>query len=212
MLLLVAFGAFRVVSPSLSAPIPPSLDSLGVTVAGGPGELAQEQRVEIQSRPLFWPSRRPLEPAAEEPLTAVNEPTAAKPLKGVTLKGVFGAGEDAGVIVLSKDRKRRLLVGDSLNGWTLDSVQPTEVRFVDGANEAVLQLNRGKLSKSAKRSDGSAAASTAPERAEPEPVPAEPLPASARHRAAPVVPAAGSSGGSGLGLGGGDRNRGGDKK
>ncbi|KZX55061.1 hypothetical protein A3709_08685 [Halioglobus sp. HI00S01] len=203
LLLLLIWGGYRAVSPALAAPIPPSSDSLLVTPVSDAGEPTLEQRKEIQARPLFWESRAPLEPVAIEVVEEAPVVAQAKPLKGVTLKGVFGAGEDAGIIVLAKGKKRRLMVGDDVNGWTLDSVEPTQVRLVDGAREAVLELKRGKLVAQVTESAGNGgnkknAASKA----------GTPPSEGGRQRAA----SGGSAARSSLGLGGGDRDRQGDKK
>jgi hypothetical protein len=56
-------------------------------------------------------------------------------LKGVKLVGVFGVGESAGIIALVKDKKQRILLGEKVLGWTLQSVEPTRI---------VLSLEPGK--------------------------------------------------------------------
>ena len=56
-------------------------------------------------------------------------------IDGVSLMGIFGSGEVAGVIIrLDNGGRQRLLVGDSVKGWTLQSL---------GSRRAMLQAATG---------------------------------------------------------------------
>ena len=57
--------------------------------------------------------------------------------------GVFGSGSTAGVIVRIEDNRQRLLLGESLNGWTLEAVHPDRVDFSRNARQATLVLEQG---------------------------------------------------------------------
>ena len=126
-------------------------------------------------------------------------------IKGIKLAGVFGAGEDAGIIIIGKDKKRRLAVGDEIDGWTLESVDPVEATFSRGVTEARLELKRGKLQFTEVSGNAGEASSDASNGGAPAPAqqgnraPAKP---------APKRPVAKQEAPEGLGLGGGDRNRG----
>ena len=101
--------------------------------------MSATQAGEILARPLFWEGRRPLQPIE---VVAVDKEVAASAgkLKGVTLLGVFGGGEAGGIIVKVKDKRRRVMVGEEINGWELDDVQPTEVFFSADGETRTLQL------------------------------------------------------------------------
>jgi len=56
-------------------------------------------------------------------------------IDGVSLMGIFGSGEVSGVIIrLDNGERQRLLVGDSVKGWTLQSL---------GSRRAMLQAATG---------------------------------------------------------------------
>jgi hypothetical protein len=56
-------------------------------------------------------------------------------IDGVSLMGIFGSGEVAGVIIrLDNGERQRVLVGDSVKGWTLQSL---------GSRRAMLQAATG---------------------------------------------------------------------
>lgn len=148
MILFLVWGAFRALVPGSSQPVMPTAESLQVSTLAGNGLATVEDREVIRARPLFWASRAPL--ADQEKLAQAETPTEAAgnqraaSLKGVKLAGVFGMGESGGVILLNKGKKQRLMVGQTLEGWTLDSVAPTEVTLRNAGSEAVLALERGK--------------------------------------------------------------------
>ena len=101
--------------------------------------VVQGESDEIRARPLFWPSRRPQD-APDAETEAETETVAAEELKGVKLQGVFGSGETAGVITLVKGKKQRILLGEQLQGWTLDSVSPNRVMLTSGGRSQELVL------------------------------------------------------------------------
>lgn len=137
----LALGGLRLVSLSAPDPVTPAPDSLRVPMVLSPLLVAASERNEIISRPLFWSSRRPLEEVA-----TLAEPEAkAGELKGVKLVGLFGSGEQAGIIALVKGQKRRILLGDVVEGWTLKSVTPFELVVVDGDRTKTLALERGQI-------------------------------------------------------------------
>jgi len=137
----LALGGLRLVSLSAPDPVTPAPDSLRVPMVLSPLLVAASERNEIISRPLFWSSRRPLEEVA-----TLAEPEAkAGELKGVKLVGLFGSGERAGIIALVKGQKRRILLGDAIEGWTLKSVTPFELVVANGERTETLVLERGKV-------------------------------------------------------------------
>jgi hypothetical protein len=119
----------------------PSADVLQVVEVPGPAVLGEVMREGIRSRPLFWQGRRPLEGPDSVASGAAGESKARK-LPGVKLLGVFGGGETAGIIVLVKDKKRRILLGESIEGWTLESVATNTVVLADGVRREEIVLKK----------------------------------------------------------------------
>ncbi len=81
----------------------------------------------ILERPLFSPTRRP-------PAPGVVAAVASEPELQVTLVGVIISSEEQIAIVRLKDAGRfaRLSVGDSFQGWILDSIEPSRITFRRG--------------------------------------------------------------------------------
>ena len=126
------------ISPSPDA-IAPAEDALRFGSVQHGRVVVQGESDEIRARPLFWPSRRPQD-APDAEIEAEPETVAAEELKGVKLQGVFGSGETAGVIALVKDKKQRILLGEKLQGWTLESVSPNRVTLTSGGRSQELVL------------------------------------------------------------------------
>lgn len=91
-------------------------------------------------RPVFALNRKsPIEPVA--PLEQTSEPLESEvasevvgTIDGVKLLGIFGSGEVAGIIIrLDTGKRERLVVGEAINGWTLQSVTPRGANFQSGA-------------------------------------------------------------------------------
>ncbi len=89
----------------------------------------------ILERPLFSPTRRP-------PAEGVAAAAAPEPALQVTLVGVIISSEEQIAIVRLKDAGRfaRLSVGDSFQGWVLDSIEPSRVTFRRGDLEEHIEL------------------------------------------------------------------------
>ncbi len=89
----------------------------------------------ILERPLFSPTRRP--PA--EGVAAVVDP---EPELQVTLVGVIISSEEQIAIVKPRDATSfaRLSVGDSFQGWALDSIEPSRITFRRGDVEEHIEL------------------------------------------------------------------------
>jgi len=122
-------------SPDAVAPPPDTLTIGEVRPSARPSAAESE---ELLARPLFWPSRR--QPTAVDEKVAESEIEEPGDLSGFKLVGVFGTGESAGVIALVKDKKQRILLGEKLNGWTLQSVEPNRIVLVDKGRRKELVL------------------------------------------------------------------------
>ena len=143
LLLQFGWGSYRALFPPIPDPVRPMRDSLQVANVQGLSVVSPEQRAQIRQRPLFWASRSPvvLEPVKPEP--EPKKANTAKPgkIENVKLAGVFGGGDTGGVIVISKGKKRRLAVGEELNGWKLQSVEAFSANFGSGDQQATLALS-----------------------------------------------------------------------
>jgi len=89
----------------------------------------------ILERPLFSPTRRP---PAEGAITL----EASEPDLQVTLVGVIISSEEQIAIIRLQDTTRsvRLSVGDSFQGWILDSIEPSRITFRRGDIEEHIEL------------------------------------------------------------------------
>ena len=89
----------------------------------------------ILERPLFSPNRRP-------PAEGVAAVVAREPELQVTLVGVIISSEEQIAIVKLKDGNRfaRLSLGDSFQGWILDSIEPSRITFRRGDVEEHVEL------------------------------------------------------------------------
>ena len=201
LLLQVFWSAFRVLVPASLEPVAPTPASMQVAPVEQGAGVAPDQRDEIRRRPLFWAGRVPLQPAPDElaPAQPAAQQASANSLKGVKLAGIFGAGEEAGIIVISQGKKRRLVVGQELDGWTLAQVEPAGAVLNQNGKQSRLELvrvapaasrsteNRADTRGSAGKNKKNASKKNTSDKQE--------------ATAAPPRP-------EGLGLGGGDRNRG----
>ena len=110
-------------------------------------QVLAESRPELSSfdfifRPVFSTKRRP--PAAPvisdsseaDGAKSGAEELAVRSMEGSHLLGIFGSGEVEGAIVrLDNGERHRLVIGDRLEGWTLQSVSSREIRFVSESGE-----------------------------------------------------------------------------
>jgi hypothetical protein len=195
----LAYGGFQLAVMSAPEPVQPAADSLQVPAVFGPVVVAASERNAIIARPVFWSGRQPVSAVR----TRTRGPGKPGELKGIKLVGVFGSGEHAGIIALVKDKKRRILVGESLEGWTLKSVDSGEIRLTNGKRKERLTLQRREISKAAPAKKASAARARGPVRQYKPPMGAEteakPRPEATGGKAAESSPS--SMAGRTLGLG-----------
>lgn len=142
LLQLLGFTVGKLTTPSID-PLPPAADSVRVTALIAEEAVSSVDSLRMQTRPLFWPDRRP-----EAEVTAAPEPddtssgTPARSLQKLELTGVFGGGDSGGAIVTYKGKRQRVLVGDEIDGWTLLSVSPGEVVFSSAGARDVRRLSQ----------------------------------------------------------------------
>ena len=78
-------------------------------------------------RPVFALDRKPRRPdllSENDAALVASEADAVESIDGINLLGIFGSGEVAGAIIrLDNGDRQRLVVGESIKGWTLGSIE-----------------------------------------------------------------------------------------
>ena len=78
-------------------------------------------------RPVFALDRKPRRPdllSENDAALVASEVDAVESIDGINLLGIFGSGEVAGAIIrLDNGERQRLVVGESIKGWTLGSIE-----------------------------------------------------------------------------------------
>ena len=78
-------------------------------------------------RPVFALDRKPRRPdllSENDAALVASEADAVESIDGINLLGIFGSGEVAGAIIrLDNGERQRLMVGESVKGWTLGSIE-----------------------------------------------------------------------------------------
>ena len=78
-------------------------------------------------RPVFALDRKPRRPdllSENDAALVASEADAVESIDGINLLGIFGSGEVAGAIIrLDNGERQRLVVGESIKGWTLGSIE-----------------------------------------------------------------------------------------
>ena len=134
LLYLMLAGSPQSISPAQSLFAPVSVEQ--ALLASRP-ELSS---FDFIARPVFAIKRLPavMPVVATEQDTSIDElpvDGVAEGIDGVSLLGIFGSGEVAGVIIrLDNGERKRLPVGESVKGWTLQSL---------GTRRAMLQAATG---------------------------------------------------------------------
>ncbi|WFU83869.1 hypothetical protein QA645_14340 [Bradyrhizobium sp. CIAT3101] len=101
-----------------------------------------------QERPIFSATRRPPPRAvAAAPAEVARTAPPPKPVEAppplMLVGAVVGEGDAIAILINRTDQKIvRLRQGESLDGWSLASVQPREVTFKQGDRSEVLALQR----------------------------------------------------------------------
>ena len=132
-LIVGALGLTTVYTISAGTPTP-VLPSSALFEPVSVAQTLSSSRPELNSfdfvlRPVFALDRKPRRPdlPSENDLAlAASEAEAdvVESIDGINLLGIFGSGEVAGVIIrLDNGERQRLVVGESIKGWTLGSIE-----------------------------------------------------------------------------------------
>jgi hypothetical protein len=146
LLLQFAYSMLRLATLSLPTPHDVAPGSLRIGVVESVPAVTDENRNEVVSRPLFWPSRRPVEIVA----TVAEEASAASvgktgDLKKVKLLGTFGGEKTGGITALVNGKQQRILIDQKALEWTLESVATDRAVFNNGAQSQELVLAHAPL-------------------------------------------------------------------
>lgn len=144
LLLQLAYGLSGVGQQVKIVPVEPAADALAPEQGLSPVIPSLEQSTEMEKRPLFWASRRPVaaqaNSAAAVEEAAEDKPARAGALKGVQLVAVFAQGDQGVVILLAEGQRHRLSVGEKIRGWTVDAIDAGGVDVRRGAEVQRLKL------------------------------------------------------------------------
>ena len=124
-------------------PVLPSSDlfepvSVAQTLSSSRPELSS---FDFVLRPVFALDRQPRrpDPLSENDAALVASEADAdvvESIDGINLLGIFGSGEVAGVIIrLDNGERQRLVVGESIKGWTLGSIEARRALLLAATGE-----------------------------------------------------------------------------
>lgn len=118
-------------------PASSSLQALMITLP----EKARKSNGDMLTRPIFWASRQVYEPPLK-PVKQQIKPSNKGPdsFEKMTLLGMYGAGDDAGIIVSGEEGSQRLKVGEEIVGWVLDRVNAEGAEFSQEGKQRMLML------------------------------------------------------------------------
>ena len=133
-LLALSVGAVLVRTRQPPAPIPPAASTLSAIRLELPADPEGGRTGQLVARPLFWASRTPPPEETGAPSPA-EQPRAPEMLDKTMLLGLFTSGGVSGAILKVAGKSQRLLVGQALGSWTLESISGEEAVFAreDGA-------------------------------------------------------------------------------
>ncbi len=135
--------------PSTSGAAPPNRPKLGPDgalrhpLAG----LAIDDLRDTIARPLFEPTRRPIEPAKAAPVAAPVAPTKtppppAKPLAAKLVGVVASDKQTTAILARTGGPNVRVEQGDVVDGWEVVRIQPTEVTLTRDGRQMALKIFR----------------------------------------------------------------------
>ena len=141
LVLMLLFGVSRLLISAHPQPKLPAADSLVANELLSLGVVSPQQSTAVKARPVFWPSRRPVD-APVEVVVEAKPKVKKSELDKVKLLGIFGVGDSAGIIALVKGAKQRILLGDKVVGWTLESIDRDQAVFTESGQSQHLTLER----------------------------------------------------------------------
>ncbi len=122
-------GAVLVRTRQPPAPIFPAASTLSAIRLELPANAEESRSGQFVARPLFWAGRAPPPDEVEAP--PPEQAKAPEMLDQAILSGLFTSGGASGAILSVGGQSQRLLVGQDLGGWTLESILGDEAVFTD---------------------------------------------------------------------------------
>lgn len=141
LVLVVLWGAGRVLLLSPPEPLPPAESSLNVAGVFG-DDAGSAQPTDLTARPLFWYGRKRYVPpvqATEE--AAVEERVVEVEIDKATLVGKLGAGRESSIIVTYGGASQRLKLNDKLEGWRFVGLTDEGAEFKSEGRTRVLTMD-----------------------------------------------------------------------
>lgn len=169
-----------------TAPEPVKTDYLAmVPTLPGRERVDTSRFLSMLDRPLYSLTRRPPPPPPPP-----APPPPVDTLRNARLLGLLMSGPSTGTAILNVDgRNRRVRLKESVEGWTLQSIQGRSATFTNMGESRVLQMQRGNVT--AYTGQPLNVAPSAPAASAPAPAPAPaPQPAAAPGMPAPAAPTA----------------------
>lgn len=140
LLLQLLFAFVRLINLSSPDAIHPNIDGISDVMPSSLEKVDAAQSSQIRERPLFWTSRRPSQSSGGTG-EAAGESAKSGSINKVKVVGLFGGGDSSGIIALVRAKKRRILLNEQVEGWTLESVERNEVVFArDGRRKKVVLM------------------------------------------------------------------------
>lgn len=110
-------------------------------LTGQEDAVAVEPLQNLSARPLFWAGRMPFVPLLENEATAEQvKPRGRSSIQDAKLLGVYGAGNHRGIIVSLAGERRRILMGQEVDGWTLSMLAADGAIFENGSQTTTIDL------------------------------------------------------------------------
>lgn len=121
-------------TPESAALLPEPVDTTPEAIAAAPAEASRE----IIDRPLFFASRRPLPPEPPPAVEARAEPE--PPLTFALVGTILTSISQTALVKPEKLPPLELSAGQSLDGWTVSSIDVDRIIVRHGATEQLLGL------------------------------------------------------------------------
>jgi hypothetical protein len=149
------YGAWRLSGDELPAPVSPAVPSPAQAAAARLNSAAGmvDDPPEMVARPLLWQERVPPAPTVLEPKTEQASPQRSPVLDNATLTGVFLSGARSGITLRARGSSRRVFVGETLEGWRLESVDESSViwrNLAGGGQRLVMELEHAAIASASK--------------------------------------------------------------
>ena len=136
----LVWGGARLALQSDPEPIAPAITSLQLEAASAQADGSEERTQDFVSRPLFWPGREAFVVSEKQVAQQEKTPEKAAVFPGLKLVGVYSAGPNSGIIVFHKGTRKRLRIGEELDGWSFSMMSADGAVFESGDEVRAMNL------------------------------------------------------------------------